>query len=248
MSGARPIAVTNCLNFGSPEDPSVMWQFAEATRGLADGCLELGVPVTGGNVSFYNQTGATAINPTPVVGVLGVVDDVARRVPSGFAQADDAVLLVGDTADELGGSEWAWTTHGHLGGRPPAVRLAAERALSQLVQQAVAEELLTAAHDVSDGGLASALVEAVLWRGVGATVSLDGDPFVLLFAESTARAVLTCPDAALERVLTLAADAGVPVARLGRSGGDALIVSGQFELTVDELREAHESTLPALFG
>jgi phosphoribosylformylglycinamidine synthase len=240
--------VTNCLNFGSPEDPAVMWQFAEATRGLADGCLELGVPVTGGNVSFYNQTGATAINPTPVVGVLGVVDDVTRRLPSGFAQPDDAILLLGETADELGGSEWAWHVHGHLGGLPPQPRLAAERALSEVVRQAAAEELLTSAHDVSDGGLAVALAEAALWRGVGATVSLDGDPFVLLFSETAARAVVTCPDAALDRLLTLAADAGVPVARLGRTGGGSLTVDGLFEAPLTELRETHEGTLPALFG
>jgi phosphoribosylformylglycinamidine synthase subunit PurL len=248
MSGARPIAVTNCLNFGSPEDPSVMWQFAEATRGLADGCLELGVPVTGGNVSFYNQTGATAINPTPVVGVLGVVEDVSRRLPSGFAAADEVVVLLGETADELGGSEWALTVHGHLGGQPPVVRLAAERALSQVVQRAAAEELLTSSHDLSDGGLALALTEAALWRGVGVTVGLEGDPFTALFSESSARAVVTCPDAALERLLTLAADAGLPVARLGRTGGEVLSVDGLFETPLTELRDAHEATLPALFG
>ena len=118
VTGARPLAVTDCLNFGSPEDPDVMWQFAEATRGLADACLELGVPVTGGNVSFYNQTGDVAINPTPVVGVLGVLADVRRRVPMGFAAADEVVVLLGETRDELAGSEWAHEVHGHLGGLP----------------------------------------------------------------------------------------------------------------------------------
>jgi phosphoribosylformylglycinamidine synthase len=248
MSGARPVAVTNCLNFGSPEDPEVMWQFAEATRGLADGCLELGIPVTGGNVSFYNQTGATAINPTPVVGVLGVLDDVTRRLPSGFPAGDDVILLLGATADDLDGSEWAWAVHGHLGGTPPAPRLAAERALSSLVQRAADERLLTAAHDVSDGGLGTALVEAALMHGVGASVTLPGDPFVALFSESTARAVVTCADRSLERFLTLADDAGVPVARLGRVGGDVLSVEGLFDLPLTELRTAHEATLPALFG
>jgi phosphoribosylformylglycinamidine synthase len=248
VSGARPIAVTNCLNFGSPEDPSVMWQFAEATRGLADGCLELGVPVTGGNVSFYNQTGATAINPTPVVGVLGVLDDVTRRLPSGFVEAGDVVLLLGETADELDGSEWAWAGHGHLGGRPPAVRLAAEQALARFVFQAADEELLTAAHDLSDGGLAVALAEAALWRGVGVTCRLDGDAFPMLFAESTARAVVACADSAVDRVLEVAAAAGVPVARLGRTGGDALTVEGLFTVPLAELRSVHEATLPALFG
>jgi len=247
-TGARPIAVTNCLNFGSPEDPEVMWQFAEATRGLADACHELGVPVTGGNVSFYNQTGATAINPTPVVGVLGVVEDVTRRVSSGFAVEGDVILLIGDTDDELGGSEWAWVEHRHLGGRPPQVRLAAEVALSRVAQRAAAEGVVTAAHDLSDGGLAQALVEAVLWRGVGATVALAGDPFTMLFSESSARMLVTCADAQVERLLTLAADVDLSVARLGRTGGSALDVAEVFTLPVTELRAAHESTLPTLFG
>jgi phosphoribosylformylglycinamidine synthase subunit PurL len=248
MSGARPVAVTNCLNFGSPEDPAVMWQFAEATRGLADACLELGVPVTGGNVSFYNQTGATAINPNPVVGVLGVIDDVNRRVPSGFANTDDVVLLLGETDDELDGSEWAWVEHGHLGGRPPQVRLAAERALSDVVRVAAADGLISAAHDLSDGGLAQALVDAVLINRVGVRVSLAGDAFVALFSESTARAIVTCADAAVDRLTALAADHGVAIARLGRCAGEALEVNGQFEVALDELRAASEATLPTLFG
>jgi phosphoribosylformylglycinamidine synthase len=240
--------VTNCLNFGSPEDPAVMWQFAEATRGLADACLELGVPVTGGNVSFYNQTGATPINPTPVVGVLGVVDDVTRRVPSGFTAEGDVVLLLGASADEFGGSVWAWVGHEHLGGRPPAVQLDAERALAAVVCSAIGEQLVSCAHDVSDGGLAVALTEAALWRGIGVSVTLDGDAFPVLFGESTARAVVACPDSAVDRLLSLAADAGVPVARLGRTGGDALTVEGLFDVPLSELRAAHEGTLPALFG
>jgi phosphoribosylformylglycinamidine synthase subunit PurL len=247
-TGAAPLAVTNCLNFGSPEDPDVMWQFAEATRGLADGCLALGVPVTGGNVSFYNQTGATPIHPTPVVGVLGVIDDVARRVPSGFAATDDVVLLLGETDDELDGSEWAWTVHGHLGGRPPMVRLAAEASLARTLHAAAAERLLTSSHDLSDGGLAQALAEAALLNGVGVDVTLADDPFVQLFSESTARVIVACRDASVDRILEIAAEHDVPVARLGRSGGTTVQVNGLFDIAVDELRTAHETTLPQLFG
>ena len=163
--GATPVAISDCLNFGSPEDPAVMWQLAEACRGLKDACLELGVPVTGGNVSLYNQTGDTAILPTPVVAVLGVIDDVARRTPTGFQQAGDRVLLLGETREELSGSEWAHVVHGHLGGLPPRVDLAAERALSELLVGSAA--LLTSAHDVSDGGLAQTLVESALRHQVG---------------------------------------------------------------------------------
>jgi phosphoribosylformylglycinamidine synthase len=247
-TGAEPLAVTNCLNFGSPEDPEVMWQFAEATRGLADACLALRVPVTGGNVSFYNQTGATAIHPTPVVGVLGVVEDVTRRVPSGFAAPGEVLLLFGETDDELDGSEWAWVTHRHLGGRPPRVRLDAERALARTLCRAAAEGVVTGAHDLSDGGLAQALVESVLLDGVGAEVSVDGDPFVALFSESTARMLVTCRDATVDRVLELAAEHDVPVARLGRTGGTSLHLAGICELPVEQLRTAHDATLPMLFG
>ena len=151
-TGAAPLAVTNCLNFGSPEDPDVMWQFAQAVTGLADGCLELGIPVTGGNVSFYNQTGEAAIHPTPVVGVLGVIDDVERRTPMAFTTTGDLVLLLGETRDEVAGSEWAHVVHGHLGGLPPMVDLELERSLGALLVEASSDSLVTAAHDVSDGG------------------------------------------------------------------------------------------------
>ncbi|HEY9522642.1 MAG TPA: phosphoribosylformylglycinamidine synthase subunit PurL, partial [Thermopolyspora sp.] len=167
VTGARPLAVTNCLNFGSPEDPEVMWQFAEAVRGLADACRTLGVPVTGGNVSFYNQTGTTPIHPTPVIGVLGVIDDVRRRIRSGFTAAGLRVVLLGETREEFGGSEWAHVAHGHLGGLPPVVDLDAERALADVMVTAAAKDLVEGSHDLSDGGLAVALAEACLATGIG---------------------------------------------------------------------------------
>ncbi|HEX3824246.1 MAG TPA: phosphoribosylformylglycinamidine synthase subunit PurL [Mycobacteriales bacterium] len=245
-AGATPLAVTDCLNFGSPEDPAVMWQFAEATRGLAEACRALGTPVTGGNVSFYNQTGATAINPTPVIGVLAVLDDVAKRVPSGFGREGEHVIALGETADELDGSAWAWVMHGHLGGRPPAVRLDAERSLAALLRRAAADGLVASAHDLSEGGLAQAVVEAALINGVGATIEVIGDPFTSLFSESAARAIVTTDDA--EALLALAGEHGVPATRLGVTGGDAVVVSDLFDLGLDELRAAFEGTLPALFG
>jgi phosphoribosylformylglycinamidine synthase len=247
-SGAVPQAVTDCLNFGSPEDPHVMWQFAQAVRGLADGCAALGIPVTGGNVSFYNQTGATAILPTPVVGVLGVLDDVARRVRSGFVRDGDAVLLLGTTRDELGGSEWAHVAHGHLGGRPPVVDLAAEQRLAGALAAAAADGLLTGSHDLSDGGLAQALVEACLHGGRGATVALPGpDPFVALFSESAARVLVAVAPDDVDAVTALARTAGVPVVRLGTTGGAALVIEDVGTLPLDELRASWEATLPALF-
>ncbi|HEX3705714.1 MAG TPA: phosphoribosylformylglycinamidine synthase subunit PurL [Mycobacteriales bacterium] len=245
-TGARPLAISDCLNFGSPEDPAVMWQFAEATRGLAEGCRALGTPVTGGNVSFYNQTGATAINPTPVIGVLGVIEDVRRRVPSGFVAPGHKVVLLGETADELDGSAWAWVVHRHLGGRPPAVRLDAERALAGLLLDAADGALLSSAHDLSEGGLAQALVEACLIEGVGAQVDIGSEAFVELFSESAARAlVATADDAA---VLALAATHGVPARVIGETGGAVFSVADAFEIGLAELREPFEATLPALFG
>jgi phosphoribosylformylglycinamidine synthase len=244
--GASPLAVSDCLNFGSPEDPAVMWQFAEACRGLKDGCIELGIPVTGGNVSLYNQTGETAILPTPVVAVLGVIDDVRLRTPSAFGAPDEAVYLLGETHDELSGSEWAHLVHGHLGGRPPAVDLQAERALASLLHDGVG--LLTSAHDLSDGGLAQALAEASLRNGVGVTVAVGDDAFVELFSESAARCLVTLrPDdtAALE---AMAGALGVPLHHLGTTGGDALTVEGVFSVPLDELRTAWTSTLPAALG
>ncbi|MCY7341315.1 MAG: phosphoribosylformylglycinamidine synthase subunit PurL [Pseudonocardia sp.] len=249
-SGAVPVAVTNCLNFGSPEDPHVMWQFEQAVRGLADGCAQLGIPVTGGNVSFYNQTGDRPILPTPVVGVLGVIDDVASGVPSGFTRDGDTVLLLGDTREEFGGSEWAHVVHGHLGGRPPTVDLDAERRLAELLADASVNGLLTGAHDLSDGGLAQALVEACLVGGRGAELRLEPqvDPFVALFAESAARVLVTVAPDRVEDVRARAVAAGVPVHTLGVTGGPALDVELIPALGLEELRSAWESTLPSLFG
>ncbi|MBI1378856.1 MAG: phosphoribosylformylglycinamidine synthase subunit PurL [Frankiales bacterium] len=254
-TGARPLAVTNCLNFGSPEDPDVMWQFERAVTGLADACQQLGIPVTGGNVSFYNQTGDVAIHPTPVVGVLGVMQDVARRTPMAFGAAGDVVLLLGETRDELAGSEWAHVVHGHLGGLPPAVDLEAERALAEVLVAASERGLATAAHDVSDGGLAQALVEMALRAGSGATIHVpdDADAFVLLLSESTARAVVTCAPASAAELESLAAAHGVPVMRLGEvTGGDELRVGPAFGETIawslHDLRAAADATFPALFG
>jgi phosphoribosylformylglycinamidine synthase len=253
-SGAKPLAVTNCLNFGSPEDPDVMWQFAEAVRGLADGCLELGVPVTGGNVSFYNQTGETPILPTPVIGVLGVIDDVERRTPLGFGPEGEVILLVGETRDELAGSEWAHSVHGHLGGLPPRVDLARERQLADIVVAGSRDGMLTAAHDVSDGGLAQTLVEMALRSGRGARVFLpdDLDPFVALFAESAGRAVVVVPRSEELRFTDMCVARHVPVARIGVVDGvgkaAVLDVQGLFSIPVADLESAAEATVPALFG
>jgi phosphoribosylformylglycinamidine synthase subunit PurL len=246
MTGAKPLAVTNCLNFGSPEDPGVMWQFSQAVTGLADGCAELGTPVTGGNVSFYNQTDDVPIFPTPVVGVLGVLPDVRRRVPSGFRVRGASVILLGETRLEIGGSAWAYLVHSHLGGRPPSPDLDAEARLAALIAGAAGSGLLDSAHDLSDGGLAMALTESCLRGPHGCRVTLPGDPFEYLFSESVARAVVSTsrPD----EFLSLAGAHEVPAATIGFTGGDALEVTGLFEIGLGELASVHERTLPAVLG
>ncbi len=257
-SGARPLAVSDCLNFGSPEDPDVMWQFAEATRGLADGCQVLGVPVTGGNVSLYNQTGDTAILPTPVVAVLGVIDDVARRTPAGFVGEGQQIHLLGATSDELSGSEWEHVVHQHLGGLPPAVDLDAEKRLAGVLVDAARDGLVGSAHDLSDGGLAQALAESCLLgagkQGIGARVTLPDalDPFVALFSESTARAVVAVPASDAAAFTDLCDARGVPHLRIGVTEGAGpaavLDVDGQFSVPLSELREAWSATLPTALG
>ena len=275
--GATPRAVSDCLNFGSPEDPDAMWQLVEAVTGLADACRAMGVPVTGGNVSLYNSHGAvkglpdSSINPTPVVCVLGVMDDVRRANPSGWRQEGLAVVALGTTRAELDGSAWARVVHDHLGGLPPQVDLDAEAALGRVLtalSEASAPDgspLLRAAHDCSDGGLIQTLVDACLRFGVGASVDLTGveseevDDFTALFSESGARAVVAVPEALLPAVQAAADAEDVAWARLGTTGGDLLVVTGTdlladggsgrpLVLDLAELRASVEATLPALFG
>ncbi len=249
-SGAQPLAITDCLNFGSPEDPAIMWQFSEAVAGLVDGCRALGTPVTGGNVSFYNQTGDVPILPTPVVGVLGVIEDVTRRTPVGFGGAGHEVFLTGETRDELAGSAWAGVVHDHLGGRPPVVDFAHEQRLAELLVRASRQGLLASAHDLSDGGLAQTLVESSLRHGFGVRVELpaDADPFVWLFSESTGRVLVSVKPGTADALAALCAEHDVPLTRLGEvsPAEDAEVeVAGQFSLPLDQIREAWQATLPA---
>jgi len=255
-TGATPAAVSDCLNFGSPEDPEVMWQFSQAVTGIADGCVELGVPVTGGNVSFYNQTGSTPIHPTPMIAVLGLIDDVARRIPSGWQDDGHNIYLLGTTRLELDGSAWADVVHGHLGGRPPAVDLAFERRLAETISAAAIEALVDSAHDLSDGGLAQALVDGVLRFGIGARVWLeeimerDGvDAATALFSESSGRMIVTVPREDDVKFLGLCRGRDIPVLRVGvTSATGELEIQDRFVLSVDELGAASRTTLPAAFG
>lgn len=271
--GAEPVAITDCLNFGNPEDTDAMWQLVTAMTGLADGCIELGVPVTGGNVSLYNSSGTeknlptSSINPTPVVGMLGIMKDVTRANPSGFTEEGLAVILLGQTREELDGSVWARICHDHLGGRPPKVDLKAEVALGNVVR-ALSEvdgpdgrPLIRSAHDLSNGGLAQALVDSVLRFGIGGAFDLTGaqgqnglSDFDMLFSESQARAIIAVPEGALEVVYAACQAEGVEFARIGTTGGDMLVLHGSDLLAdsgesvgwiadLDDLRDQSEAPL-----
>jgi phosphoribosylformylglycinamidine synthase subunit PurL len=242
-AGAIPLAVTNCLNFGSPEDPGVMWQFAETVRGLADGCLEMGLPVTGGNVSFYNQTGEVAILPTPVIGVLGVIDDVRTRTPMSFDRSGLELYLIGASDENLSGSEWAYL-HGMRGGQAPVADLQREMRLIELLVKGRTEKIFTAAHDLSQGGLTATLTEMVLRHNVGATITLT-NPGLNLLVETPGRVVIAIDGT---KVAALKAAAGdIPLTHLGTTGGDALVIN-DVEISLAELRTAHTSTFQKLFG
>jgi phosphoribosylformylglycinamidine synthase len=250
VTGARPLAVTNCLNFASPERPEAMWEFAEAVRGMGDACRALGTPVVSGNVSFYNETlrdGPRGIPPTPTIGMLGLLEDIACAVPAAFASAGDAIVLLGETFEELGGSEYLALRHGLERGRPPALDLERERRLQELLVAAAARGLLRSAHDVSEGGLAVALAECALRSGLGLEVRLAPlsiRPEALLFGESASRAVLSCAQEQLQELLGLAREQGVPALSLGRTGGKRIRIEPGVDVMLAEAHDVWSRTLP----
>jgi phosphoribosylformylglycinamidine synthase len=233
-----------------------MWQFERAVTGLADACLEMGTPVTGGNVSFYNQTGNVAIHPTPVIGVLGVIDNVERRTPMSWALDGELVYVLGTTRDELAGSEWAHAIHAHLGGHPPVLDLKMEMTLSEILVAGSAQKLFSAAHDVSEGGIAQTIAEMAMRSGVGARLEVPAglDAFTFLWSESATRAVVVVPQNRNDDFLSLCSSKSFPVTEFGLvdEDSDTLELAGVYgetiSLDIAELRSISEETLPRLFG
>jgi len=250
VTGATPIAITNCLNFGNPERPEVMWELTESIRGIRDACLAFETPVTGGNVSLYNESGGSAIWPTPVIGMLGLLEDYRLRVPSSFPRPGLAIYLAGETFAELGGSEFAEAVLGVVAGKPPALDLSRERGLHRFLIAAAGGAVLASAHDCGDGGLVIALLEAAIGGGHGFAVALAGDlpSHVALFSESASRAVVSVDPGDEQALVRLAAEHGVPVARLGETGGPRALVEGLIDVPVDGLRDAWETAIPRLLG
>ncbi|HET6498693.1 MAG TPA: phosphoribosylformylglycinamidine synthase subunit PurL [Coriobacteriia bacterium] len=252
-AGGRPAAITDCLNFGSPEKPEVFWTFVESIRGMADACRAWGVPVISGNVSFYNESFGQPIYPTPTVGLVGILESVAHHTTLGFKEAGDVVVLLGETEAELGGSEYLKVVHETVAGLPPRVDLDAEAALREVLLAAIGEGIVRSAHDCSEGGLSVALAECCIAGSIGADVHLDlgaGDgaapPVVTLFSETQGRVVVTVAEYAVERLFELAFVAGVPFAVIGTVGGDALRIGGLVEAGVAEMRDVFESALAGL--
>jgi phosphoribosylformylglycinamidine synthase len=256
VTGARPLAVTNCLNFGNPEKPEVYFQFREACRGMADACRALATPITGGNVSFYNESPQGAVLPTPMIGMVGVLADVSARVPAAFRRPGDVIVVMGATRGALGGSHALTLATGETFGAPPPVDLAAERALVDLLVEAAGARLLASAHDVSDGGLAVALVEAGLGAEppLGLSADLTGcapglAPAALLFGEDQGRAVVTAAPERAEPLAALARRHGVPahvVGTVGEPGGPARLLAGDVTITrpIGDLRDIYEQAIP----
>jgi phosphoribosylformylglycinamidine synthase subunit PurL len=249
-SGGRPAAITDCLNFGNPEKPEVFWTFYESVRGMSDACKTFGVPVISGNVSFYNESFGSPIYPTPTVGLVGVLEDASKRVTMPFKDAGDVVVLLGETAEELGGSEYLSTVHGIIAGRPPALDIADELAIHRALLDAIEAGLVKSAHDCSEGGIAVALAESAIAGGIGATVALDDDlaPVYSLFSETQGRIVLTVSEESADSFVELLVGHNVPYSVIGEVGGDRLVVEDKLDVSVDALREAWAPALERLVG
>jgi phosphoribosylformylglycinamidine synthase len=247
-AGGRPAAITDCLNFGNPEKPEVFWTFHESVRGIADACKAFGVPVISGNVSFYNESFGNPINPTPTVGLVGVLQDASKRVTMAFKDAGDVVVLLGETADELGGSEYLSVVHGVAAGMPPALVIEDELAVQRALLDAIEAGLVKSAHDCSEGGAAVSLAECAIAGGLGASVALDDDlaPVASLFSETQGRIVLTCAESDAEALTDLLVARNVPFSVIGEVGGDRLAIEGKLVVPLTALRAAWVPTLERL--
>jgi phosphoribosylformylglycinamidine synthase len=253
--GARPIGVTNCLNFGNPEKPEVMWQFEQVVEGLAEACRVFGIPVTGGNVSFYNDTEGASIHPTPVLGIVGIIEDVRKAVSPGFKAPEDVLLLVGENEEELGGTEYLRIVHRLETGAPPRIDLGQERRVQNFCLEAIDAALVTSAHDLSEGGLAVALAESVFHsRGlIGCVVEMDDPirPDALAFGETQSRILLSCRKPDLDRLALLARKAGIRLRTIGRTGGSDIVLRHEgrdlIRVAVEDAFRAWKESLPQFF-
>ena len=251
VSGARPVGLTNCLNFGNPMKPEIFWQFHQSVQGIADAAKKFGVPVTGGNVSFYNESPRRAIYPTPVIGMVGILEDIEKRIPSFFSREGDLIFLLGESANELGGTAYLSLIHGLKKGLPPRLDLDKEMKLQKFFLEASCAGILRSAHDLSEGGLATAFAESCFGaRPIGARISnlelfdskLRKD--ALLFGETQSRVLVSASPAQKEAVIRLAQSHGIPVYQIGIVGGDSIVIEDELQLTVLEALTLWRNAIP----
>ncbi|MCL2379766.1 MAG: phosphoribosylformylglycinamidine synthase subunit PurL [Coriobacteriia bacterium] len=248
--GATPAALTDCLNFGSPEKPEIYWTFVQSVEGISDSCKALDVPVVSGNVSFYNESSGVAIYPTPAIGLVGIIDDINKHCTSDFKDTGDTIILIGETFDEIGGSEYLKLHFNMVAGDIPALSLDLERRTQTTLRELIAAGLLKSAHDCSDGGLAVALCESAIQNGIGFDVELADElpSAISLFSESQSRVVVSCAPTDADAILAACIDADVPAAVIGTVGGDMLAIKDKLALPLDAARDAWTNFFPHTFG
>jgi phosphoribosylformylglycinamidine synthase II len=247
-AGAVPMALTNCLNFGNPERPDIFWQFKESVRGLADAARYLELPVVSGNVSFYNESFGTAIYPSPVIGLVGLIGNLAVRKTIAFPEEGLLILMLGETLDELGGSEYLKLVHGMVAGPPPRMNLRLEKGVQTTCIEGIRRGIIQSAHDCSEGGIAVALLECCCAAGMGAELRIETGlaPVSWLFGESQSRFVVTISEEDLDSMRDLAAIRDVPFEVLGRTGGSRLVINDWMALDVEEMKRAREEAFEGL--
>jgi phosphoribosylformylglycinamidine synthase len=249
-AGGKPVAITNCLNFGNPYDPEIYYQFAECVAGMGEACKALETPVTGGNVSFYNEDPNGAVYPTPVIGMLGILDDIKHATTIHFKGKGHDIYLIGENKDEIGGSEYLKVIHGQISGKIPAVDLEIHRRTVALVLALITGKHALSAQDISDGGLAVALAECSFANRIGAEITLDDTirPDALLFGESQSRVIMTAMPKSAARVEELARRHHVTMKKIGVTGGDVLKINSWINAPIGKLRKTYEEAIPNLMA
>jgi len=252
-AGAVPLAITNCLNFGNPENPHIMWQFRQAIAGLTDACKQFGTPITGGNVSFYNETKKQAIYPTPTIGMVGLIDDIDRHCTQWWKDDGDVIILLGRNTDDLGGSEYLKTIHDRVAGRTPLLDFGKEKAVQNACRTGIRRGLVKSAHDISDGGLAVALAECSITRPdgmIGAKVTIDEDMRIdaLLFGEAASRIIVSVDSSNADQMISIARELGTAAVKIGVVGGAKLEINDCISSDLGGLYLAWCATIPAIVG
>ena len=248
VAGGKPAAITNCLNFGNPYDPEIFYQFSECVLGMGEACKALDTPVTGGNVSFYNEDPERAVYPTPVIGMVGVVPDVEQVTTTWFKNEGDVIYIIGETLDEIGGSEYLKDFHGLVTGKIPKIDLALHKKHIEFILALISEGLAKSAQDISDGGLAVALAECCFKKRIGAEINLEPSARKdsLLFGETQSRAIISVSLENGARIEELAAKAGVTVSMIGITGGGNLKINEWIDISIEKLNKIYEEAIPKL--